>query len=475
MSAWDAEWYDGADLVIDSLCPDCELRIVQIANLSYGAWNDRLPPQHYTAVQFVVSPAVEPVAHSWAWTLSDDLGTPYRQAGGSDGRGRSDRLLCKRQWQPLPPSEANCLYVTISNSDGPEFTLRAQLPLPDLSLEAFFNSTAKWRGPNPLREGDPPGPPDDSFDAVWDIDHFGPIEIDSVLPNRILHVEGFFLSRDTEPFCIDYQVRPGGQIPSRSGSTTRGFKARQWSVESVDDLGGHYTEGDGGFEEPIGSGRFSGVRELHPSPNPEAIRLDLTVTGPEGRFTVRVPAPFRFSGVRQSLVRRASHGSRRSLEQIISLLLHEDYYTAEEASECSWRIGEWAEFAYLDVLRDRQASVQARVLAAEALRGSEKGVGAQIQILCDNREDPSLRETLALYTGQSGDERALAPLTEIALDESADREMRRMAIHGLGSHLDLRAIPVLVKLAGLDDDELSQGALFAAANGRRHTLLDRAR
>lgn len=164
--------------------------------------------------------------------------------------------------------------------------------------------------------------------------------------------------------------------------------------------------------------------------------------------------------VDESLIAAARRGNRKALELLLATLSHDDYYQAEAASEAFRHVGRRSIPPLLAILRDRQATRQARVLAAEALNslGSREGTAAQLELLQDPTEEIEVRRVLAHYVSSIGDERALEPLTRIALDDGADRQMRLGAIAGLGRLLDPRGAVPLLRLVQHSDPGLRRTA-----------------
>ena len=140
---------------------------------------------------------------------------------------------------------------------------------------------------------------------------------------------------------------------------------------------------------------------------------------------------------------------RRTIAHLVDLLGHDEYDVATSAAESLViDAGDQAEPRLLAVLRNPGCSVQARALAGEMLSRthSSKGVGAALRIARDPREDLDLRRLLAESVGYSRDEKALKPLVSLTLKADGDLTLRSVAVQSMGD-LGPMALDFLQKLA----------------------------
>lgn len=164
-----------------------------------------------------------------------------------------------------------------------------------------------------------------------------------------------------------------------------------------------------------------------------------------------------------ALVERAGRGDRAALRELIDLLFNEDYYVAEWAAEHMGWVGNRARAPLIRVLTDRNADAGARILAAEGLVnvGGREAVDAMLDVLGSADDDIEVRRAVATYIAHDHDLRICSALSDIALGDDNDRQLRACAILGLSSHLDRRAIPVLQELVEGSDARLARLASHA--------------
>lgn len=135
---WDQEQHGYMGLVIGSVHPGQELRILVVAT---GVHEVPAPSQEAVSVYYVLQPGLPDKAAPPKWSLTDDTGTVYQHSGHGE-RYLRGCTLCYEDWWPLPPQEAGGLRFTTSGLGG-SVEFKVALPLPRLSPEEYERSVAR--------------------------------------------------------------------------------------------------------------------------------------------------------------------------------------------------------------------------------------------------------------------------------------------------------------------------------------------
>ena len=116
------------------------------------------------------------------------------------------------------------------------------------------------------------------------------------------------------------------------------------------------------------------------------------------------------------------------------------------------------------IQRLESGDVMARVLAAQTLAdmGETVAVPRMIEQLQDDSLDDGVRDVLAQSLGRLGDSRAAIPLAEVAMDESANLQLRRSAADAVTLLPSAEAREALLRMLDADDAyvrDLAESAL----------------